>query len=171
MFEAKSKGVELEVLASPAAGLDISLGFTYADSRYPSDCDDGDPTAPANLSSLCGADFTNSPEFVITTGIGYDGIIGNDLAYFMTGNLRWEDDRRTSTQPNLALDIQDSNTKVNLRVGIGSVTGSWTVELWGVNVFDKQTKNVTFNTPLRVGSRSTFLEAPRTYGVTLRTEI
>ena len=167
---AKSQGAELEVLASPLQGLDLSFGFMYADSRYPSGCNNDEPT-PTSVASLCGAPFTNSPEFVITAGIGYDGLIGNNLAYFMNGNLRWEDDRRTSTQPGLALDFQESNTKVNLRVGIGEATGRWTVELWGVNVFDKQTKNVTFNTPLRILSRSTFLEAPRTYGITLRTEM
>jgi outer membrane receptor protein involved in Fe transport len=64
---------------------------------------------------------------------------------------------------------QDANWKLNLRVGFGSETGTWTVELWGNNVTDEQTRNVTFNTPLRTGSRGTFLEAPRTYGVTLRT--
>ena len=87
----------------------------------------------------------------------------------MSRALRWEDDRRTSTQPNLALDIQDANTKVNLRAGIGNAEGSWTLEAWGNNVTDEQTKNVTFNTPLRINSRGSFLEAPRTYGLTLRT--
>ena len=83
-------------------------------------------------------------------------------------NGRWEDERRPSTQPNLAFDIQEANTKANVRVGLGSYSGRWAVELWSNNVTDEQTKNVTFNTPLRVGSRSTFLEAPRTAGATLR---
>ena len=70
---------------------------------------------------------------------------------------------------------KDSRLRVlGLRVGLGSSDGLWTVELWGNNVFDKQTKNVTFNIPLRgTGSldqaaRAVFYEAPRTYGVTLR---
>ena len=168
--KAKSQGAELELLTMPLPGLDLQLGFTWADSRYPSDCDDGVETP--NVSTLCGADFTNSPEFVVTAGFNYDGEIGTDLVYFLNGNMRWEDDRRTSTQPNLPFDIQESNTKINARIGLGSASRSWTVELWGMNITDKQTKNVTANTPLRGSSTSriTFLEAPRTYGVTLRTE-
>lgn len=168
---AESQGVELEILAVPLEGLELNLGVTYADSRYPSDCDDNNPNSPTNVSSLCGADFTNAPQYVVTGGVGYDGTLSDNLIYFVNANARWEDNRRTSTQPNLALDIEDANTKVNLRLGMGSLDGRWTVELWGNNVFDEQTKNVTFNTPLRIGSRGSFLEAPRTYGVTLRTQL
>ena len=106
-----------------------------------------------------------------TAGFSYDGSLGDGLAWFINANARWEDNRRTSTQPNLALDVQPSNTKVNARIGVGSADGRWTLELWGNNITDRQTKNVTFNTPLRLGSRGTFLEAPRTYGVTLRTSM
>ena len=160
----------LELFAMPVAGLELNFAYTLADSNYPSDCDDNAVNAPAQVSSLCGAEFTNAPQHVVTVGLGYEGNIGNDLIYFLRSNARWEDDRRTSTQPNLLLDIQDSNTKVNLRLGIGSASRRWMLEVWGNNITDKQTKNVTFNTPLRIGSRGSFAEAPRTYGVTARTE-
>ena len=107
---------------------------------------------------------------MVTYGVSYDGYITDGMVWFVNAVARWEDDRRTSTQPNLALDFQDSNTKVNARLGLGSADGRWMVELWGNNVTDERTKNVTFNTPLRIGSRGTFLEAPRTYGLTLRTQ-
>lgn len=51
------------------------------------------------------------------------------------------------------------------------------MELWGNNIFDEQTRNVTANTPLRgldpfgTASRIAFIEAPRTYGVTFRTRL
>ncbi len=168
---ARSQGAELELLAVPTDGLQVSLGYTYADSEYPSNCDDNDPNAPPNVSSLCGAQFTNAPLNVVTGAISYDGVISDNLAWFANVNARWEDERRTSTQPGLPLDFQEQNTKVNARIGLGSLSGSWAVELWGNNITDKQTRNVTFNTPLRIGSRGAFLEAPRTYGVTLRTQL
>ena len=166
--KAESSGIELEFYASLLEGLDVNLAYTYVDSNYPNDCDDHiDP--PDATSTLCGNDLTNSPDNVVTAGLSYQGYWQN-FQYFFNSNYRWEDDRRTSTQPNLPQDWQQSNYKLNLRVGFGSESGTWTVELWGNNVTDEQTKNVTFNTPLRPGSRGTFLEAPRTYGVTLRTE-
>lgn len=111
---------------------------------------------------------------MVTAGLSWDDTIGTSLIYFLSTYARWEDDRRTSTQPTLPLNFQEENTKVNVRIGVGGYSGAWTVELWGANVTDEQTRNVTFNIPLRVGApggfsaRGGFIEAPRTYGATLR---
>ncbi|MFW6093213.1 MAG: TonB-dependent receptor [Pseudomonadota bacterium] len=179
--EAESTGLELELLGSPLDNLDVTFNWTWADAEYPSDCAPDD--APAQPRALCGNDLTNAPEHVIVTGVNYDQVIPNtDLNWFVNASVRWEDDHRTATQaveiedgvvtdqpaPN---DIQDSNAKADLRLGLGDMTGLWTVELWGNNIFDEQTKNVTFNTPLRPGSRGVYFDAPRTYGLTLRTQM
>ena len=98
--------------------------------------------------------------------------------------VRIEDDRRTSTQPStppttpaqlgntplLPFDIQDSNTKINLRAGIAQIDGGWGIEAWVTNLTDEVTRGVTFSTTLRSGSRSAFPQEPRMYGVTLRGE-
>ena len=164
--KAESSGVEIELTGRPVAGLDFGLGYTYSDSNYPADCDLGIQTP--TVSTLCGAPLTNAPENVVTGSLNWNDTIERKFFYFASAHARYEDARRTSTQPNLAFDIQEANTKLHLRVGFGSYSNSWTVELWGDNVTDERTRNVTFNTPLRVGSRAVFLEAPRTYGVTLR---
>ena len=166
---ALSQGIELELSGTPLPGLDFTVNYTYSDARYPSDCDGGDPNAPANVSALCGAQLTNAPLNVVTAQLGYEGYLNDGLIYFLNGNLRYEDERRTSTAPGLLFDIQEANTKINARVGLGHPNGLWTVELWGNNITDEITRNVTFNTPLRIGSRGAFLESPRTYGVTVRT--
>ena len=44
------------------------------------------------------------------------------------------------------------------------------VEFWGLNITDEITRGITFNTPLQGASRSAFPDAPRQYGVTLRTQ-
>ena len=71
-------------------------------------------------------------------------------------------------------DIQEAHTKLNLRVGLATQDERWAIELWGRNVTDEQTKNVTFNIPLRGGSgaraRGQFPQDPATYGVTVRTK-
>ena len=164
--KAQSRGAELELSAVAGQHVTMNLGYTYADSEYPDDCA-GDLEI-ASVVSLCGAKLTNAPENVVSLGANWDDTIGDRFLVFASISGRWEDDRRTSTQPNLPLDIQEANAKANVRVGLGSYSGRWAVELWSNNVTDEQTKNVTFNTPLRVGSRSAFLEAPRTAGATLR---
>ncbi|MEP1423054.1 MAG: TonB-dependent receptor [Erythrobacter sp.] len=191
--EALSTGVEIESVIRPTDGLSINAGLTWTDARYPGDCDGNDPLAPVNVQGLCGNDLTNAPEVVAILGSTYTQDIGNNLTWFVNGQIRTESDRRTSTQaiilPDdaavaaagsidaavaaagpLPFDVQDGNTKINLRAGIGSQDKSWGLEVWAQNVTDVVTRGVTFNTVLRGNSRSAFIQEPRTYGVTLRTQ-
>ncbi len=165
--KARSQGAELELAALLTENLNLNFGYTLADSEYPGDCDGNDPNAPGSVSSLCGAALTNAPENTATAGLEYQGFVG-DYRYFLSGNYRWVDDRRTSTQPNLDFDIMEAHDMVNLRAGIGDEDGGWMFEIWGNNVTDTRARNLTFNIPLRPGARGSFLEAPRTYGATLR---
>ena len=167
---ASSQGAEIELATSFSEHLDLNFGYTYADSAYPDDCDGGLSDGPPQVSTLCGALMTNSPLNTATLGFDYQDNMGN-LAYFLAGNYRWVDDRRTSTQPRLDLDVMESQGMLNLRAGIGTEDGRWTLELWGANLTDERIRNVTFNIPLRVGARGSFLAAPRTYGLTLRTTL
>ena len=177
----ESTGLEIETLARPIDGLDLTLAYTWADARYPSDC--APSTAPDQVTALCGNDLTNAPEHVVVAGVSYERMVpGTELNWFVNSSVRWEDDRRTATQaivPGTDLvakeDIQDANAKVNLRLGLEEISGRWTVELWANNLFDEQTRNVTFTVPLRgiasigTDARGAYFDAPRTYGLTLRT--
>jgi len=189
--EALSTGVEVEFQGQLTDSLSISLAGTYTDARYPNDCDDGfetvtGPAAPLpQVSSLCSFDLTNAPEFVGNAGFVYTTDINSD-GWSMTAsaNVRYETSRRTSTQAveptgagagmPLPLATERDNAKVNARLGLTTPNGNFTIEAWGNNIFDVQTRNVTFNTPLRGASgaraRSAFLEDPATYGVTVRTK-
>lgn len=170
-----SKGVELEVQTQLTDSLSANGALTYTDAYYPSDCAPGgfDPSNPVNR--LCGFKLTNAPEWVGLIGLTWENALDNGMPYFLTGTVRSESERRTSTQAvddtgaRLADDIQDANTKLNLRAGISTADDRWTLEIWGNNVTDEQTKNVTFNMPLRGTARGVFVQDPATYGVTLRT--
>ncbi|MEO0607329.1 MAG: TonB-dependent receptor, partial [Pseudomonadota bacterium] len=211
--KAESKGVEFEGLAQLTDNFLANLGLTYADAAYPDDCtplDPSDPDFARNPLTLCGQPLTNAPELVAILGGTYERDVFTNMNFFATGSVRYETERRTSSQPVEAItslqlananglqpglvgpadtvaevmtliasapelpgDYQDDNTKVNLRIGLESEDGRWTVELWGNNIFDERTKNVTFNIPLRGGfgdrARGQFVQDPATYGVTLRT--
>lgn len=181
--KAEASGFELETEASLTEKILGNLAVTYTDASYPDDCDVTTPGAPGfnpNSASLCGITLTNSPEWVVIGGATYENQF-NGLHFFANANFRYEDDRRTSTQaaellnPTLLLpgDIQEANTKINLRVGLSSDNERWAIELWGRNVTDEQTVNSTFTVPLRGAagnrSRAQFTQDPATYGVTLRT--
>ncbi len=174
--KAKTTGVEIETVIRPDDHFTLNAGLTYTDARYPNDCA-GDLT-DLQVQNLCGASLTNAPDIVAIAGATYENDIGNNLDFFLNGQIRMESDRRTSTQPSnpadlddqtpLAFDIQDGNAKINLRAGIGSQDDAWGIEAWVNNLTNEVTRGVTFNTVLRSGSRSAYIQEPRTFGVTLR---
>ncbi|MFU8813817.1 MAG: TonB-dependent receptor [Pseudomonadales bacterium] len=183
--KAESKGVELELQAAPMDQLDLRLAVTYQDASYPGNCDGNRADAPPQVSALCGGRLTNAADWTGVFGTTWEDFIPDtNLSYFANANVRWESKRRTSTQfrdPNslvdLPYDFEGSNAKVNLRIGLGEASGRWAIEGWVNNLFDEQTRNVTFNVPLRgLGAAGTvaqgaFIEAPRTYGVTFRSRL
>nr|WP_240048794.1 TonB-dependent receptor [Parerythrobacter lutipelagi] len=176
--KAETQGIEIETVIRPSDNLTFNGGITYTDANYPDDCA-GTQTS-LNVLSLCGNSLTNAPEIVAIAGATYEKDLGNYLDFFVNGQIRFEDDRRTSTQavdpaslanPVLVpFDVQDSNTKINLRAGIGAQDDSWAIEVFGTNITNQVTRGVTFNTVLRSGSRSAFPQEPRSYGVTVRTK-
>ncbi|TWJ06870.1 TonB-dependent receptor [Altererythrobacter ishigakiensis] len=180
--KAVSQGFELESQIRPTDGLTINAGLTYVDAEYPGDC--ADTSDALRVQNLCGNSLTNAPKIVAIMGATYDGEIGDSLSFFLNGQIRTESDRRTSTQargvpttaadlgntPLSPFDVQDSNVKINLRAGIGSIDESWTLEGWVTNLTNEVTRGVTFNTVLRGSSRSAFTQQPRMYGMTVRTK-
>ena len=174
--KANSNGVEIEAVARPTDALTLNGALTLLDASYPDDCA-GDNTT-LNVTSLCGNDLTNAPGTVGILGANYEGDLTGDFGFFLNGQLRYESDRRTSTQavvlatqaPN-PFDIQESTTKINGRVGLTNEDGGYALELWATNLTNERTRGVTFNTVFRAGnqtSRSAFIQEPRMYGVTAR---
>lgn len=182
--KARSTGFEIESEAQLSDHLSANFAVTYTDARYPKDCAELDPTAPAfrpNVATLCGASLTNAPDWTIVFGGAYERPVSDRLDFFLTGSARYESARRTSTlatevlRPDLPLpgDIQEANIRVNLRTGISVDKGRWALELWGNNIFDERIRNGTFTVPLRGAfgnrARASFVSDPATYGVTVRT--
>lgn len=178
----ESTGVEIESQWHASDSLTLNASLTYADASYPENCADGIQSTPAialRAANLCGAQFTNAPEYVAVLGGRYETQVNDNWMLSFNTDARYESDRRTSTQPSNFRtgtpsfgDIQDSFVIANARVGLSSDDGKWSFELWANNLFDERSKTVTFNLPLRgsgdSAARGVFLSEPRTYGATLR---
>jgi outer membrane receptor protein involved in Fe transport len=176
--DVSSKGVEVELNGRLTDYLFLNSGVTYANAGYGSNCDDNGTIVEAL--GLCDNSLTNAPDFSGVFGLTYDGPLGDSGWDALANvNLSHQSSRRTSTRPQVVsggvitgatpLDIQDASTKVNARIGFTMPNEKVTVEFWGLNLTDEITRGITFNTPLQGASRSAFIEAPRQYGVTLRT--
>lgn len=178
--KARSKGFEIESTIRPDDHLTFNMALTYTDAEYPGDC--AATTDALRVQNLCGNPLTNAPQYVGIAGATYRNTIGDSLSYFLNAQVRAESDRRTSTQardvpttqaalgttPLLPFDIQDGNIKINMRAGIGDIDEAWGLEFWVTNLTNEITRGVTFSTTLRSGSRSTFPQEPRMFGVTAR---
>ncbi len=179
---AKSTGVEIETVIRPSREFTVNGGVTILNARYPGNC--ASTADSLTVRNLCGNSLTNAPDIVAILGATWEKDLGSNLDFFLNGQMRFEDDRRTSTQarnvpanaanlgttPLLPFDVQDSNIKINLRAGIGSQDDLWQIEGFVTNLTNEITRGVTFNTTLRSDSRSAFIQEPRSYGITVRSK-
>ena len=177
---ARSTGAELEVFGDLGNYLKGNVALTYADARYPKNCDVGvAPDALPSVRRLCGQDLTNAPKFTGVMGLTYDGPLNSSgWGLLVSGSINYSDSRTTRTidiDTNglpVPLARQENYFKMNARIGLTTPDERFTFELWGTNLSNEITRGITANTPLRggAGTRSLigFIEEPRMYGVTAR---
>jgi iron complex outermembrane recepter protein len=177
---ARSTGAELELFGDLGNYIKGNLALTYADARYPSDCNVGVPaSALGSVNRLCGQDLTNAPKFTGVVGLTYDGPLNSSgWGLLVNGSMNYSDSRTTRTidldTNNLPVPLarQENYFKMNARIGLTTPNEMYTFELWGTNLSNEITRGITANTPLRgpAGARSLigFVEEPRMYGLTVR---
>ena len=90
--KAQTKGVEIEASGKLTDNLSFNGGLTLLEAKYPDDC--AGALTVVNVTSLCGNTLTNAPKTVGILGAKYDGEINDWLGYFLTGQVRYEGDRR-----------------------------------------------------------------------------
>ena len=177
--ESESMGLELDAFwATPVPGLDISAGYAYVNTEY-TEVNTGDPLVDA----IEGKDYSLSPEHFLTGQALYERPVFENFLFTAAIDGRWVSEYNTGSD----LDpekVQDAFALVNARLGFGAEDGAWSVEVWGRNLTDETYAQVAFdafaqgsragagtsNDPRGTASYMAFLGAPRTWGVTLRTE-
>ena len=191
--KAETKGIEIEGLIRPIDDLTFNVGATFLEASYPDDC--AGTQASVQVVALCGNDLTNAPRIVALLGGLWERPLTDSTDFFLSAQVRMEDDQRTSTQaiilptvaagstqaqvqaavdasPPIIADIQDGKAFVNMRAGLKFANGAYAIEGWVNNLTDEVVRGVTFSTTLRgsgaTNSRSAFTLPPRQYGVTLR---
>ncbi len=64
--------------------------------------------------------------------------------------------------------IQEGFGLLNGRIGFGALDESWAIEAWGANLADKYHYAVAFDSPFQFNTITSYLGAPRTFGLTAR---
>jgi outer membrane receptor protein involved in Fe transport len=162
--EVTSRGIDLDVLwYAPVAGLTVQGGLAYADTeygRFNAAAAGASPRLPGNTLSF-------APRWTGSVAATYERPFGKDLEWRLNIGTKYLSDYNTGSDLN-PLKKQDAYALVDARIGIGSRSDSWAVELWGKNITNEEYIQVGFDAPLQSGSIGAFLGDPRLYGVTLR---
>ncbi|MDP9089903.1 MAG: TonB-dependent receptor [Pseudomonadota bacterium] len=64
--------------------------------------------------------------------------------------------------------IQSGFGLLNARIGLGALDETWAIEAWGANLADRYYYAVAFTSPFQYNTISSYLGAPRTFGLTAR---
>jgi hypothetical protein len=191
----RSEGVEVEVFTRPFPNARVNGGLTYVNTKYRQNLVGADGVAFSNqLFQLPGRNLSNAPELSLTGSFSYSPPIGSSGLR----GLLYLDARHVSsfnTGSDLDLEkVQRAFTVVNGRVGLSGRDGMWGIDFWVQNMFNKNYKQVAFDSPLQgsctergaqagyctvllpgtgLPNRATqlfsaFLGEPRTFGMTLK---
>ncbi|HEU4530323.1 MAG TPA: TonB-dependent receptor [Steroidobacteraceae bacterium] len=159
--EVRSKGADLELvwLAGP---LTVQGGVTYSDTEF------GDFTPTAGISPrLPNNQVSCAPYWSSSLSLTLEQPVGSSLV--LRGNVggKYTSEYNTGSDLNPG-KAQDELILLNARLGFGREDGRWMIEAWSMNLTDEEYHQVIFDATLQTGTLASFLGAPRTYGLTLR---
>jgi outer membrane receptor protein involved in Fe transport len=128
-------GAEWQATARPIAGLSVTAGVTYVDSRV--EKDPPNATDPFGLStSFVGEAFPFTPKWEAVADAEYKiPIIGEKMA-FIGGNVRTRSSAYTAFGSSPVLEIGGYSV-LDLRGGVEARDGRWRAELYGRNVTNR----------------------------------
>jgi len=164
--EFTSTGVEIELIARPAAGLDLRLSGAFTDAKYTDFKTGGCPQGVAGFCDLTGRVLNQAPKTTVNASAQYEWAVAQSWNAFVLGEVAYRSDYSSdqALDPNL---VTPAYTLVNLRVGVENADGL-RIEAWAKNLFDENYVNFGFNSPLLTGGYAGFLGEPRMYGLRVR---
>lgn len=171
----RSRGVELEMLARPIAGLNTRASLSYIDAEfteYKPSCWPGQTAAqgctlPGPTFDAAGERLTNAPRFTVSLGAGYQTPVSESLKLNVGANWYY----RSSVYFGVGNPStrQEGYGLLGLNAGVGSLNDSWTLGVYVRNALDKRYTVVIFPTFFDIGGYSQVIPqaAYRTLGASL----
>lgn len=172
--ETQLKGLEFEGTALLSERWSADFALSYADLSYEKN-NTGEcfpervPDGVGGACDLSGEHPVNAPEWKSHVGLSYEQPVSWGDVYGRV-DWSWTDEYNTSFSADPRL-VQDAYSWINLR--LGSRWDDYEVVLWMDNATDETVVN--FDAVLNIysgdNSYQSYLQAPRSYGVTFRAEI
>ena len=155
------QGLELDMRWAATDFLMISGGIAFTDFEF-TDFTNGQcyfgKTPDSTQNGIPRCDYTGKSNQLVSDTQGnlsfnYDRPIGNNLEFKGAFDVFYTSDYDASATYDPAL-VQKAYSTLNLRLGLGSSTGSWQIAVLGKNLTDEKILSFGGDTPL---SGSTFL--------------
>jgi iron complex outermembrane receptor protein len=165
-----SKGVDVDFAwATPLSGLTIAGGITQ-DLTNIDNFGNALPDFCGGPGNGCTARDNNRLSFA---PLWSGALSASYLIPFGTLGLRTSVEEKYNSSYNTGSDldprkIQQGFGLLNARIGFGALDESWAIEAWGANLADKYYYAVAFDSPFQFNTISSYLGAPRTFGLTAR---
>jgi len=166
-------GLEVDALWQATDNLRVGANFAYLDATY-TDFDDGPCTAiqldaDPNCSITGGNPLSGEPtlyasDYSASFFFDYIRPMG-DMELFVGGEANYRDSFQ-SAGDNDPLDVIDSFTKANLRIGVRN--GDWEIMAYGRNIFDEEVYMQSYDVPVLAGSHARYMEESRVIGARLK---
>lgn len=157
--KSRVKGAELQIVTTPIAGLTLTAGGVYVDTKITSKYSNF--TQFGQLVSFRGRQFPYTPKWSLNADVGYRFPISSTLDATVGGNVSY----RSSTSGDFVPDprvVIDAFTLIDLRAGIQAADGRWRLGLYGRNV----TNEYYWTTATRRSDAIVrFAGMPATYGI------
>jgi len=184
--QVESRGFELEMFWAVTEALTINVGATFADARYgeglsrTGSCTTATPgpsctflDAPTGgntniVDQLDGKRLTYAPAWNGSFAANYEHTIpGTEWLGRFVWNMAYRG--RTNTGSDLhPLKLVKDVWFQNVRLTATSPDGVWEVSVWSNNLSNEFVPMVVFNSVFQSGSLSTFVNEPRTFGLTVK---
>lgn len=169
---AKSDGVEIEGNWRINSSLSITGSLAYNDAKY-----DSYPTAPcvwkngvppvANcVEDIGGTQIPRASKWSGSTTVSLDHPLSNGLR--LVGDATFRARSEAYLEENLSpASLQESFSKIDLRVGVAAPDDSWTLALIARNLTDEYTSAYSFGTPFVAGAQTYVVDPGRVVSIQL----
>jgi outer membrane receptor protein involved in Fe transport len=156
------KGGEFEAMALPLAGLRVTVGAAYVDSRVDHSFMSQDPYG--RVIDIQGEASPDTPRWQFVEDTEYAHPIMDRWSAFFGGDVSHRTESFAAFGNNADFEIHGYSL-VDLRAGVESPDGKWRAQLWGRNVLNQYYR---LNVSRFVDTVASTTGMPATFGVSLR---
>lgn len=156
---ATSQGIEIELAAQLAEGLDLDFAYGYTDATY-------DDFRNANFAGddFSGNTLPEAAKHTVTTALIYRRPVGASLELAARVDLAYRSSAFFEPD-NVPQYEQGDYTLLGARLGLASADGRWGVTAWGRNLADEEYVVYRGDGVIVPGQAIQSLGLPRTYGL------